>query len=45
MLAALKAAGYRLAVATLKSEPVVKQMTDHFGLTLFRFDPRQRSDP
>ncbi|HPK64248.1 MAG TPA: HAD-IA family hydrolase [Sphaerochaeta sp.] len=44
MLAALKAAGYRLAIATLKSEPVVKQMTDHFGLTPY-FDSIRGSDP
>ncbi|NLZ76380.1 MAG: HAD hydrolase-like protein [Spirochaetales bacterium] len=44
VLATLKNAGCRLAVATLKSEPVVKQMTDHFGLTP-SFDSIRGSDP
>ncbi|HPX28517.1 MAG TPA: HAD-IA family hydrolase [Sphaerochaeta sp.] len=43
-LAALKDAGYRVAIATLKPEPLVKQMTDHFGLTSY-FDSIRGSDP
>jgi phosphoglycolate phosphatase len=43
-LEALKEGGYHIAIATLKPEVLVKQMTDHFGLTPY-FDSIRGSDP
>lgn len=43
-LQTLRAHGYKTAIATLKPEHLVKQMTDHFGLDGY-FDSIRGSDP